>query len=61
VKYNVLIKILKQDGWFVLRQSGSHMIMAHPVKHRRIVCPNHGGKEVGKGLAIKILKSAGLL
>ncbi len=45
-----LIRLLKKDGWFVVRQSGSHMIMEHPVKKGQIVCLNHGSHEVGKGL-----------
>jgi predicted RNA binding protein YcfA (HicA-like mRNA interferase family) len=49
VKSSELIRLLKKDGWFVIRQSGSHMIMKHPVKKGQIVCPDHGGHEVGKG------------
>ncbi len=33
-------------GWFVIRQSGSHMIMQHPTKKGQIVCPNHGSREM---------------
>jgi predicted RNA binding protein YcfA (HicA-like mRNA interferase family) len=61
VKYSELIRILKKDGWIVIRQSGSHLIMKHPLKKGQINCPNHGSKEIGKGLAIKILKESGLL
>jgi predicted RNA binding protein YcfA (HicA-like mRNA interferase family) len=35
--------------------------MKHPIKKGQISCPNHGSKEVGRGLAIKIMKEAGLL
>jgi mRNA interferase HicA len=61
VKYNELIRILKSDGWFVIRQTGSHLIMKHQIKIGKVNCPNHGSKEIGKGLAIKILKEAGLM
>lgn len=60
VKSSELVRILRKDGWFVLRQAGSHMIMEHPVKKGRIVCPFHSSQEVGKGLATKILKDAGI-
>jgi mRNA interferase HicA len=60
VKYNELIRILQKDGWFVIRQTGSHLIMKHSSKSGQVNCPNHGSKEIGKGLAIKILKEAGL-
>jgi len=44
----------------MVRQTGSHMIMEHPVKKGKIICPFHSSQEVGKGLALKILKDAGL-
>jgi len=53
--------LLKKNGWFVIRQTGSHLIMGHHVKIRRVICLNHGSKEVGKGLEIRIKKDAGLL
>ena len=44
-----------------MRQTGSHIIMAHPAKPNvPLVVPDHGNKEIGKGLQIKILKQAGL-
>ncbi|MCX6245994.1 MAG: type II toxin-antitoxin system HicA family toxin [Bacteroidetes bacterium] len=51
---------LKKDGWFVFRQSGSHLIMKHPEKEGSIVVPDHGASEIGPGLKNKILKDAGL-
>jgi mRNA interferase HicA len=60
VKSNELIRLLQKDGWFVIRQSGSHMIMQHPTKKGQIVCPNYGNREVGKGLEKKIKKDAGI-
>ena len=60
MKCSELISILKRDGWFKVRQNGSHMIMEHHGKKGKIVMPNHGSKEVGKGLANKILKDAGI-
>ena len=49
-----------KDGWFVIRQTGSHMIMQHAAKKGQVVCPNHGSHEVGKGLEKKIRKDAGI-
>lgn len=60
MKYSELIRILKKDGWFSVRQSGSHMIMVHPVKKGQLTVPNHGSKEIGRGLELKIKKDAGL-
>jgi mRNA interferase HicA len=60
MKCKELIRLLIRDGWYVFRQSGSHMIMRHPEKDGQIVVPNHGASEVGAGLKNKILKDAGL-
>jgi mRNA interferase HicA len=60
MKSSELVRLLKREGWFVVRQSGSHMIMEHPIKKGQIVCPSHGSHEIGKGLENKIKKDAGL-
>jgi predicted RNA binding protein YcfA (HicA-like mRNA interferase family) len=60
VKSSELLRLLKKDGWFVVRQSGSHVIMEHPIKNGQIVCPFHGSHEVGKGSEKKIKKDAGI-
>lgn len=60
VKYNELFKLLKRDGWVILRQKGSHVIMTHPSKSKQLTVPYHSGKEVKKGLLVAILKQAGI-
>ena len=60
MKSGELIRWLLNDGWYIRRQSGSHLIMKHPVKKGRLTVPNHGNREVGTGLFYKILKDAGL-
>jgi predicted RNA binding protein YcfA (HicA-like mRNA interferase family) len=60
MKSGELVRLLKRDGWVVIRQSGSHMMMEHPTKKGQIVCPSHGSHEIGKGLENKIRKDAGL-
>lgn len=60
VKYNELFRVLKKDGWFVIRQKGSHVIMKHPNKEGRLIVPFHGGKEVRHGILKTILKQAGI-
>ena len=61
MKPSELVRLLKRDGWFVVRQTGSHMTMKHPIKKGKVTCPFHGNQEVGKGLEFKIKKDAGLL
>jgi len=60
LKLSELMRLLKKDGWFVLRQNGSHVIMGHAKKKKQIVCPYHGSHEIGKGLERKIKKDAGI-
>jgi mRNA interferase HicA len=54
------LSLLLKDGWIVVSTRGSHLKMKHPSKPGVIVFPNHGAKEMGKGLEKKICKDAGL-
>lgn len=60
MKYSELFKLLKQNGWFEVRQTGSHVIMKHSMKPKQLTVPNHGSKEVKKGLCSDLLKQAGI-
>lgn len=60
MKSNELLRLLIKSGWKIKRQSGSHMILEHPINSEIIVFPNHGSKELGKGLELRIKKKAGL-
>ena len=59
MKYNELHRLIRANGWEKVRQMGtSHVIyrkgsVTYPV-------PDHGAKEVGKGLELKIRKEMGL-
>jgi len=55
------LRQLEKDGWFTISQKGSHLKMKHPNKNGTIIFPNHGSKEVGKGLEKKIKKDAGII
>jgi mRNA interferase HicA len=60
LKCTELIRKLERAGWYTQRQSGSHMVMVHASKDFKIIVPNHGTKEVGKGLERKLLKLTGI-
>lgn len=60
MKSSELLRILKKDGWFEVRQKGSHMIMRHPTKPDQLTVPYHASKEVGKGILKALLKQAGI-
>ncbi|MFP4472164.1 MAG: type II toxin-antitoxin system HicA family toxin [Bacteroidales bacterium] len=60
MKSRELLKILTRDGWYPLRQSGSHIILKHDKKQGAIVFPFHPTSEIKKGLLFSILKKAGI-
>jgi len=54
-----LIKILEKEGFRVVRQKGSHVILIND-KKTRIVIPMHPGKDIKPGLCRAILREAGI-
>lgn len=54
-----LIRFLKSQGFVEDRQSGSHLTLWHETKKLSVTIPVHTGADVGRGLAIRILKDAG--
>jgi predicted RNA binding protein YcfA (HicA-like mRNA interferase family) len=60
MKYKELFQLLKQHGWYEVRQTGSHVIMKHPDRVNTITIPNHGSHEVKKGLFQAIIKQSGI-
>ena len=47
IKARKLIKVLNKLGFFKYHQVGSHAQFKHP-DGRRITCPIHKGKDIGK-------------
>ena len=60
MKCSELLRILQKDGWYKESKKGSHIKLRHNTKRGKLIFPDHGSKEVGKGLAEKILKDAGI-
>ena len=54
-----LDKLIKNDGWYLVKQVGSHMQYKHPTKTGKVTIPNHKG-DVDIKTANSILKQAGL-
>jgi predicted RNA binding protein YcfA (HicA-like mRNA interferase family) len=53
VKVRIVIKLLKQDGWYEVRMKGSHRHFRHEVKSGLVTVPGNRGKD----LALETLKS----
>ena len=59
MKYDEFHHLVKERGWKVLRQSGSHII--YTKEGRAYPVPYHRGKELGRGLEKKMKKEMKLL
>ena len=59
-KVREILRLLTDDGWYSVRQSGSHLVLKHPSKPGIVVVPIHGGKDLAPGTEASILKQAGL-
>ena len=54
-----LVRFLKKQGFTEDRQQGSHLTLWHPNRQVAVTVPMHTGCDLGRGLAIRILKDAG--
>ena len=54
-----LRKIIEADGWYIVRQDGSHAQFKHPVKKNLTTIPIHD-KDMKKGTAMGVLKQVGI-
>lgn len=60
MKCSELLRLLLQDGWYIVSKRGSHVKLRHPHKKGIIIFPDHGSREIGKGMEKRIRKEAGL-
>jgi predicted RNA binding protein YcfA (HicA-like mRNA interferase family) len=54
-----LVRFLKAQGFVEDRQSGAHLTLRHAARRVTVTVPVHSGVDVGRGLAVRILKDAG--
>lgn len=59
MKSSSLIKMIKDDGWYLVRTKGSHHHFKHQSKNGIVTIP-HPKKDVPKGTVNSILKQTGL-
>lgn len=56
-----MIEIIEADGWYLVRQKGSHKQYHHPTKKGTVSVTDHGkGKDLDDFIVNSILKQAGL-
>ena len=60
MKVREVIRVIERDGWFFVRQTGSHRHYRHPVKPGATTVPGNLGDEVKPGTLSSIFRQAGL-
>jgi mRNA interferase HicA len=62
-KYNLtplkLIKLLRKNGFYFTRQSGSHAIFTNDITGKKVVVPVHS-RDIPKGTLNAIIKDSGI-
>jgi predicted RNA binding protein YcfA (HicA-like mRNA interferase family) len=61
VKVRDAIRLIEEDGWFLIRMRGSHRQYKHPTKPGLVTIPGKPGRDLPVGLQRSILRQAGLL
>jgi predicted RNA binding protein YcfA (HicA-like mRNA interferase family) len=61
MKYKEVVKLIEEDGWFEVRQKGSHRAYKHNIKKGIVTIAYHRmSDEVPRGTLNSIYKQAGL-
>ncbi len=61
MKTKDIIKTIEHDGWYEVRQKGSHRQYKHPFKKGLVTVPVHRlSNDLSQGLEKSILKQAGI-
>lgn len=59
MRFREIEKIILADGWYQVKQKGSHHQYKHPTKPGKVTIPDHGG-DLNPDTVKSILKQAGL-
>jgi predicted RNA binding protein YcfA (HicA-like mRNA interferase family) len=60
MKIRDMLKLLKEDGWHLITQEGSHRQFKHPAKLGRVTVAGHPSKDLHPEILDSIFKQAGL-
>ena len=55
-----LLKLLAEDGWYLVRTRGSHRQFKHPTKSGLVTVAGKASEEIAPGTLNSVLKQAGL-
>lgn len=59
MRFREVEKILLKDGWYQVKQKGSHHQYRHPKKSGKVTIPEHGG-DINIDTVKSIMKQAGI-
>nr|WP_319537656.1 type II toxin-antitoxin system HicA family toxin [uncultured Methanospirillum sp.] len=60
MKVKDVIRLIEQEGWFLVATKGSHRQYKHPDRPGRVTIAGHPSDSVSPGTWISIQKQAGL-
>jgi predicted RNA binding protein YcfA (HicA-like mRNA interferase family) len=60
MKIRDILRLIEDDGWFLVRTRGSHRQYHHPVKPGTVTIAGHPGEDLHPKTLSSILKQAGL-
>ena len=60
MKVRDILRLLGDDGWYLVATEGSHRQFKHPKKKGRVTVPGKPGHELPIGTLNSILRQAGL-
>jgi predicted RNA binding protein YcfA (HicA-like mRNA interferase family) len=60
VKVRDVLRLLEEDGWYLIRTKGSHRQYKHPTKTGLVTLPGKPGDDLAPGTLNSVFKQAGL-
>jgi predicted RNA binding protein YcfA (HicA-like mRNA interferase family) len=60
MKVREAIRLIEEDGWFLVATRGSHRQYKHPTRFGRVTIAGKPSDDLAKGTTNSILKQAGL-
>ena len=60
MRYREVERVLRNNGWILVRINGSHHLFKHPHINYLAVVPNHGSADVSLGVLRSLQKGTGL-
>lgn len=60
MKVRDVLRLLREDGWYLVRVRGSHRQFKHPTKPGRVTLAGHLNDDLSSGTLNSVFKQAGL-